>query len=115
MKRYIIAALATVVTFATVSMAAVLTGEAPTDPANCGLNDRQVAAGWTCTEETDTVNVSRIIGGGTRCQDASITTTTYRGYNPSGNLADEKIFTSEPQESDWGSSYPIGAGCTYPL
>jgi hypothetical protein len=86
--------------------------EEPTEAANCGLNDRQVAAGWTCTAESSVTNISREIGGGSRCQDATITTSTYRGYNPSGNLSD-KVFESELQ-SDWGSSYPkpIG-GCNH--
>jgi hypothetical protein len=114
MKRTLIAALAAVALGATVAAAAVRMGEEPSDPANCGLNARQVAAGWTCTEEVETSNISREIGGGSRCQDASITTSVYRAYNPSGNLAEDKTDVSEPEESDWGSSYPIGDGCNYP-
>jgi hypothetical protein len=87
--------------------------EAPTEAANCGLNSSQVNAGWTCTAETSTTDISREIGGGSRCQDATITTSTYRGYNPSGNLSD-KVFESTLQ-SDWGSSYPkTTGGCTHP-
>jgi hypothetical protein len=89
--------------------------EAPTDAANCDLNDRQVAAGWTCTAESSVTNISRQQPGqSNRCQDATITTSIFRGYNPAGNLADDKVFESDPVQSDWGSSYPKpDTGCTY--
>jgi hypothetical protein len=73
------------------------------------LNQRQVDAGWTCVEETE--NFSRLIAGGSRCQDA--TRTTLQAYNPAGNLAEEK--TIELDESEWGPSYPVGAGCNHDL
>lgn len=112
MKRSIIAALAAVAIFATGAVAQ----EGWSDPENCNLNARQVAAGWTCTEEVDTDNVSREIAGGARCQDATITTTTYRSYNPSGNLAEDRTVVVEPEEADWGPSYAKPAtGCNYDL
>jgi hypothetical protein len=112
MKKIVIAALVatsfTPIAFVSPAFAA------ESDAANCGLNARQVAAGWTCEEEVETTNVSRTIGGGRNCQDATITTTTYTAYNPSGNFVEDKSVTSEPEESEWGSSYPIGDGCNYP-
>jgi hypothetical protein len=112
MKKYLVAAAAA--GFLMMGGMPAHAAETPADPiADCGLNSRQVNAGWTCTKETDIENVSRTIGGGSRCQDATITTTITRAYNPAGNEAEEKTDVSEPTESDWGSSYPIGDGCKY--
>jgi hypothetical protein len=101
--------------FATGAFALNLSNEVEVAPGECGLNARQAAAGWICTAEVDTDFISREIGGGSRCQDAEITTTIFRAYNPSGNIAEDKTVVSEPEEADWGPSYakPAG-GCTYP-
>jgi len=74
------------------------------------LNQRQVAAGWSC--EMEEVSVSRLIGGGSRCQDA--TQVTLQAYNPAGNPSEDKVI--ELEEGDWGSSYPAVDGtCNYEL
>jgi hypothetical protein len=97
---------------AVVVMAMTTAGSSVAENA-CGLNDQQIAAGWTCMPVVDVENVSREIGGGSRCQDATITTTSYFAYNPAGNPVEDKSSIGDPVQSEWGSSYNNTGGCNY--
>jgi hypothetical protein len=81
----------------------------------CTLNSNQINNGFYCTQEATTREVSRVIGNGQRCQDATVTETTYRTYNQNNQLMSDRTVVTEPAQSDWSSSYPIGNGCNNPL
>jgi hypothetical protein len=75
------------------------------DPANCELNDRQVAAGWTCVGGETITPVTRQIGG-PNCQDGTVTTFSYQAINPAGQAPEDKLFESDPDvEPVWGPAY----------
>lgn len=113
--NFLAAAALAAATFSPVAMTSAFAAEVQVGAANCNLNARQAAAGWTCTAEAEVTNVSRVIGNGSRCQDASSSVTTYRAYNPAGKIAEDKtIVVGDSELSDWGSSYPIGLGCNHP-
>jgi hypothetical protein len=100
MKRSIIVALGAVAVVATVAAANMTRVEATALCLEEGLlNQRQVDAGWYCEAEVE--NVSRLIGGGRKCQDAQ--QVTLQAYNPAGQADADK--TIELEEGDWGPAY----------
>jgi hypothetical protein len=112
MKKIVIAALVAT-SFTPVAFVAPAFAEAvrDNDHEKCELNENQKTNGFYCMVDESTAEISRIIGNGKRCQDATVTVTVVEHYNRNGNLQDEKTYTSEPTAADWGSSYPIGDGC----
>jgi hypothetical protein len=96
-------------------LAGAASAEEPYTGPLCPHNANQLSQGFYCTSDEDASDISREIGGGARCQDATVTTLTVYAYNHRGNLQEERTVTSEPEESGWGSSYPKPAtGCNYP-
>jgi hypothetical protein len=85
------------------------------DGALCGFNANQMASGFTCIQSTSTVQVSRIHGGGQRCQDASVTVTILTSINKNNQVMEDRTLITDPVQDDWSSSYPIGEGCNNPV
>jgi hypothetical protein len=73
------------------------------------LNANQIGNGFYCLGTT--TDVSREIGGGSRCQDAQ--QITVQAYNHRGNMMEDK--TLEIGEVEWGPSYSKVGSCNHPL
>lgn len=71
----------------------------------CGFNANQLDNGFTESTVTTTETVTRTIGNGSRCQDATIKTSVTSCFNRSGALMDTRTVTAILEESDWGPSY----------
>lgn len=79
----------------------------------CEFTQRQIDRGFTETAVPSTTYISRTIGGGRNCQDATVTTLVVTCINQAGNVMDTRSFTTEPEEGDWGPSYTNTGSCNY--
>jgi hypothetical protein len=85
---------------------AMMTAGAGVAMANeCGLNDKQLAAGWQCLEEIDTTTsyAYEQAGKSHMCQvmESTVTVVYFTAYNPAGNQVDEKSGEVVISAGDW--------------